>query len=219
MLKVTVSGSYYSGTGARGKEIVDYEGVVIVIPEIEEHRIQQAVMWRLIQIAISKDPKFTKRFDTLRHCYIDKVEKVAGKPSIIGKDIKEMTWEELEELAVWKNLRQIPIYKTTDLRFAREKAYLEYSALIDKKLDPEEEGYNYAALPELVIEDDDKVAIPEKQKTNEEIIAGAQEDTGLAEDPTFTLKELKALAKKQKIALPANVKYDEAYRLVIGGKK
>lgn len=219
MLKITVSGAYYSGAGKGGKEIVDFENITGIIPDIENERIQQAVMWRLIQIWISKNEKFTKRFDLLRNCYIDKVEKVAGKPGIVGKNIKELTWEELQELAVWKNLKKIPEYKKTDIRSAREKAYVEYALLLGKEVNPESKSYNYAELPDLVIANDDKVAGPDKQKSNEEVLAEAQEDTSVREDKTFTLPELKKIAKAKKIKLPANVTHDQAYELVIGGKK
>lgn len=213
LLKVTVSGAYYSGAGSRGKEIVDFENVVGIIPEIDEGFIQQAVMWRMIQIWLSKDGKYPKRVDQIRHCYIDKVEKAEGKLGIIGKNIKDLSWEELQDLAVWKNLK-IPEYRQTDLRFAREKAYVGYAALMGTIINPDAEDYNYASLPDLKIVDDGKVASPAQGRSNEEVIADAQkgEDEG---DKTFDLKELKKIARAKKIKLPPNVTFDEAYRRVI----
>jgi len=224
MLRITASGAYYSGAGKRGKDIVDFENVVGLIPVIDRERVQQAVMWRMIQIWISKDKRYygeenIKRFDLLRVCYIDKIEEVDGKPAIIGKNVKDLDWEGLQDLAVWKNLRKIPNYKTTDLRTARETAYLEYSRLLGRKIDPDRKGYDYGALPELIIEDDDRVAAPPVTKSNEEVIAEEQENRSAEEEKTFTLVELRKIAKAKGIKLPSKATLDEAYRIVIKGEK
>lgn len=218
MLKITASGAYYSGPGGRGKEIVDFEGVVGIIPVIDKERVQQAVMWRMIQIWISQDKRFTKRFDLLRVCHIDKIEEVDGELGISGKNIKELDWEGLQDLAVWKDLRKIPNYKTTDLRTARETAYLEYSKLVGNKIDPDRKGYDYGALPALIIKDDGKVAPPHTTQSNEEVLAEEQRNQSAGEDKTFTLSELKKIAKAKGIKLPAKVTLDEAYRIVIKGE-
>jgi len=219
MLKIAASGAYYTGGGARGKETVDYENVTGIIPVIDKDRVQQAVMWRMIQIWISKDARYTKRFDLLRVCYIDKIEDVDGKPEIIGKDVKELDWEGLQDLAVWKDLRKIPNYKTSDLRTAREIAYLEYSRLIGNKIDPDRKGYNYASLPALIIADDNRVAEPHKTKSNDEVIAEEQENKSVGEEEkTFTLAELRKIAKAKGIKLGAKITLEEAYQIVIKGE-
>jgi len=222
MFKVTVSGSYRTGSG-KGSEIVDFENVTGVMPECAEELIQSNVMRRMLPIWIKADKKYTQRYDMVRTCYIDKVETIKGQPGIVGKDVKELAWEELQELMVWKNLRKIPTFRSTDLRIAREIAYLEYSKLLGKEINTKAKGYNYVNLPALVIKDDGKIAATPETKTNEEVLQGEQENTGVATgsgpDKTFTLAELKQIAKDKGIKLPANISYARAFELVIKDQK
>lgn len=215
MLKVTVSGDYRT-SGKSGSDIVDFEGVVVIMPECHEDFIMPNVQNRLLQIAIKGDKRYTQRFEMFRTVYIDKVEKIAGQPSVVGKNIKELSWEELQELACYKNLRIIPAYRATDLRYAREAAYIEYSKhILGKEIDKEAKGYNFVELPDLFVDGSDKKAASPKQKTNEDALNDEQDNKG-SEDKTFTLEELKKIAKEKGIKLPANVSYDKAFKLVIG---
>ncbi|MFA5116368.1 MAG: hypothetical protein WC486_03710 [Candidatus Omnitrophota bacterium] len=219
LLKVTVSGDYRT-SGKLGSDIVDFEGVVVMMPECHEDFIMPNVQNRLLQIAIKNDKRYTQRFEMFRSVYIDKVEKVDGKPSVVGKNIKELSWEELQELACYKNLRLIPAYRGTDLRYAREVAYAEYSKhILGKEIDREAKGYNFAELPDLFVDGSEKKAVSPKQQTNEEAIKEEQDNSGPGADKTFTLAELKQIAKDKGIKLPANVSYEKAFKLVIEGQK
>lgn len=216
MLKVTLSGAYYSGSG-KGKETVDFE-LTGLMPKIDEGRILQACKCRLVKVWLDKDKKYTKRVDRIITCYVDNIEEVEGDLSIIGKNIKELTWEELQDLAVWKNIK-VPLYKSKDLRTAREQAYLLYSELLGNEIDPNSDGYNYAALPALVIKDDGIVREPEEQKTNESIIEDEQENESVKDNGTLTLAELKKVAKAKGIKIPQNVSKKDLEKLVFGGEK
>jgi hypothetical protein len=221
MLKVTVSGDYRT-SGKMGSDIVDFEGVVIIMPECHEDFIMPNVQNRLLQIAIKGDKRFTQRFEMFRSVYVDKVEKIEGKPSVVGKNIKDLSWEELQELACYKNLRLIPAYRASDLRHAREVAYIEYSKhILGKDIDKEAKGYNFVELPNLFVDGSEKKAASPKPQTNEEAISEEQANTGAGpgSDKTFTLAELKKIAKEKGIKLPANVSYEKAFKLVIGDQK
>lgn len=216
LLKVTVSGDYRT-SGKAGSDIVDFDNVVITMPDCIDDHIMFNVQNRMLQIAILKDKRYTQHYEMFRSVYVDKVERIEGKSAIIGKNIKELTWEELQELAVYKHLRDIPGYRATDLRYAREKAYIEYSKhFLGKKIDPDAKGYNFANLPDLVVDGTDKVATAPTQKSNEESLKEEQESRATNEEKTFTMKELRKLAKDKGIKLPPNVTYNEAVKLVIG---
>lgn len=208
MLKVTISGDYRTSGGAHG-DIIDFEGVVGVMPECDEAMIQSHVMNRFVGAWIKASGKYAARFNSRRTCYVDKVEKIAGKPSCIGKDIKALSWDELQELAVVKNLLQIPLTHATDIRAARETAYLQYSEkILGKKIDTNTKKYNYAELPKLVVEAEG-VAEPEAKLSNSEAIAGAQEESG-----EFTIEELRKLAKEKGIEFHHASGYKKLYELV-----
>lgn len=215
MLKVTLTGAYYSGSG-KVKETVDFE-LQGIIPNINQDRILQACKCRMVKVWLANDKTYTKRVDRIVTCYVDNIEEVDGDPSIIGKNIKELSWDELQALAVWKNIK-IPLYKTMDLRTAREKSYLLYSELLGNEIDPKADGYNYASLPELIIEDDGAVREPEDQKTNEDIIENEQENESVKDNGTLTLAELKKVAKAKGIKIPQNVSKKELEKLVFGGE-
>lgn len=220
-LVVTVSGDYRTGTKV-GSDVIDFEGVVGKMPDCPEDFIMFHVQNRMLPIWIKADKRYPQRFEMMRTVYIDKVERVQSVPAIIGKNIKELSWEELQELAVLKNLRHIPPYRSTDLRSAREVSYLEYSEhILGNKINVSEKNYNYADLPALIIDGGGKKASNPKLKTNEDAISHEQESKETISDSedTFTLDELKKLAKKKGIKLPANVSYDRAYEIVIADKK
>ena len=72
-------------------------------------------------------------YEGLIKLYVDKVETVEGKPRCIDKDIKEMEWDELQSLACYLKLREIPLYKSGSIRAAREKAYEKYQEKVLEK--------------------------------------------------------------------------------------
>lgn len=208
MLKVTVSGDYRTSGGVHG-DLVDFENVVGIMPECPEEWIKSHISNRFIGQWIKADSRYPARFNSRRSIYIDKIEKVAGKPSCVGKDIKDLNWVELQELAVLKHLCKIPLIHAVDIRSARETAYLEYSEkILDKKIDINRKGYAFSDLPSLVVVAEG-IAEEEVKQTNEEAIEQAQEETG-----EFTLEELKALAKKNGMEIPSKISYAKLYRMV-----
>ena len=152
------------------------------MPDCGDDFIMSHVQNRMLPIWIKADKRYPHRYDMFRTVYIDGYERIEGTSKIIGKDIKSLSWEELQELAVLKNLRNIPAMRATDLRYAREKAYVEYSKnILGKTIDTNEEGYNFSELPALTIDATSKKASNPKQRTNEEVLDGEQKNTSRAD--------------------------------------
>lgn len=132
MLKITCSGSFKTNPGT-DKDRRDFTNVTGLIPNCtEEYHMTNAM--RMFPIW-KKDHKELKDipFSGIIKLYIDDVEEVEGQPLCAGKDIKTMTWEELQSLACYKSLRGIPLYRSGSLRAAQEAAYESYQANVLKK--------------------------------------------------------------------------------------
>ena len=217
MLKVTVSGDYRTSGGKEGK-IVDFENVVGIMPdcELDENGVLSHVKARYLGQWIKLDGRYTARFAGARTTYIDKMETVPGVPSCIGKNIKDLSWEELQDLAVLKNLLRIPLTHLTDLRSGRETAYLEYSKhILLREIDTKAETYNFLKLPAIIVTHDGITAAPEVKQDNEAVIS-AEQDNASTEDTNFTLEELKKIAKERGVKYPPAIGKVKLYALLFG---
>lgn len=87
---------------------------------------------------------------TLEMWIDDAIEEVDHEFSFIGKDIKQMTREELQDLALYKDLRAIPLYHKSSVRSMRERAYKAYKKHIDDKFD--DKYFDYATAEPLIVE-------------------------------------------------------------------
>lgn len=147
MLEVIVSGAFRNNG-----EMIDFTDVKLVMPDCEEDMIKSNAINRCF--ARQAEKVFKKRIDSIHALYVDKVKKNDKEaPSCCGKEIKTLDWDELQEFAIMYNLRGVPLFRATDLRTARIKAYREYVEKILK--DPKEEGYDWAGamdykVPEVV---------------------------------------------------------------------
>lgn len=141
MYKIKVSGYYRSN-----KDMVEFEDT-IKMPECEEEWIQSNVQNRVLHRHFQGG---NKPFTALGKCYIDKVEKDAKlKESYLDKNIKELDWDGIQELAIKFNLRKVPLFRATSLRQAREVAYIEYcTQVLGKKFD---DNFKFESAPEVVI--------------------------------------------------------------------
>jgi hypothetical protein len=171
-LRVTISGSYRTAD----KDIIDYN-VSGVIPFIGNEDIlimhirrRYAAMW------IAASNKYKDRVLSIRECYIDKIELIEAEFSFVGKDIIEMTQEELQDLASVKDLRSIPLYKKTSTRQMQNVAYASYAkSVLGQQIDEKEEAFNIAKLPPIIVKDPSWQQDKTKKHTNEEILASEQE--------------------------------------------
>ena len=148
-LKVTISGNFRNSK----KEYIDFEGVEGFIPRVEEEFATAAIRKRYALMWIMADKRFPERPHSLREVFIDEMTETEHEFTFVDKDIKQMSYEELQDLAVCKGLRNIPLYKKSSIRGTREVAYVEFAnrclGLGINKKDPD---FDYNALPALTVD-------------------------------------------------------------------
>ncbi len=162
MLKVKISGYYKSG-----KEDVDFNAEVSM-PECANNKVLSNVQNRVIH-RFFKDAD--KPFGIAGKCWVDDVKKDDREPTFAGKNIKELNWDEIQELAIAYDLNKIPLYRSCSLREARVSAYKEYSTIVKGR--EITDGFDYAVAPDITI-GDKKVTIRRKSKVDAE--AETEED-------------------------------------------
>lgn len=240
MLKVTISGSYRNSK----KEIVDFENVSGLIPLVDdEHaamhvRSRYAATWVRAATNPDGEKKYPERIDAMRQVFIDTIEEVDGVPSYIGKSIKAMSFEELQDLATAKDLRRIQLPKEqsgVDLRTMRATAYMDYASKVlgmddslrldpknplpvEKRINPDTEGYNFAKLPDIIVDAATRVDTAKKM-TNEDIINLEASTTDLSSKPgsNLTLQDLRNIATEKNIPFHPTIGFDALYARIYGG--
>ena len=209
--KVTISGSYR--TDEIGK-YADYQDVQGIIPFCDADIAKMHVIRRYSTMWIKKNPqKYPRRLNSMRQCFVDGLDEAEGELSFIGKDIKKMSWEELQDLACAKDIREIPFFQKGSLRTAQEKAYQLYSAQVLKSpIDTNKDDYNFGKLPPLFVGSisrrDDTVKL-----TNDEVL-DMEQDKKVSPKQALSLVELKQIADAQDIKYHPSVSYDKLYERV-----
>ena len=127
-LKVTISGSYRSAN----RQIESFDGVVGLMPNLAEDKATQMAIKRYARIWVSQEknkdgePKY-KHIANIRQVFVDSIEDNEENPkavlSYVGKNIMEMNFEELQDLAAANDLNGVPLYKTGSLVTARRIAF------------------------------------------------------------------------------------------------
>lgn len=238
-LKATISGSYRDSKS----ELVDFENVVGYLPYVdEEHakmhiRGRYAIMWIIAATDKAGEKLYKSRLDATHQVFIDSLEEVEHDFSYIGKDIKEMSYDELQDLATAQDLRRIPLPKQVsgvDLREMRSMAYMDYAAQVlgmddtnrlDEKrpipvaerINPAITGYDFAKLRPIVVGGDIRTD-DRKKLTNEEVLELEAATTNLTSKPGSTLShdDLKQIAKDKNIKFHPNIGYDGLYEKIFG---
>lgn len=231
-LKVTISGDYYNSK----KEKIDFDKVEGFIPWCDEDkglasmhvRGRYAMNW--IKNAKDEDgkPKYPERIDRIHQCFVDDVEEAKSSFSFIGKDIKELSQEELQDLATAKNIMKIPLPNSGhSKRSMLELAYAAYCSVVLKqnlKPEPHEVGFNFKKLPSLFLDASGRVDNTRKLSNDEVIEAemrGKKVNLGeskVSSENAFSLEELKQLAEETGIAYEEGVTHADLYKAVFGNK-
>jgi hypothetical protein len=221
MLELTLSGSYRTAD----KDIIDFEGVKCLIPACDEAigvmHAQSRYAYGAIKSKMNgQKPAYPKRIEDIRQVFIDDIKPAEGPVSFVGKDIKELSFDELQDLATRKDLRTIPLPKELsgmDLREARVRAYVAYNdkVLRGKPIKWGDEDFNFAKLPSITM-DYTLRAEGSKKISNEEIIEREQssKSTDADNETTMELEDLLALAKEKGINTAGKTGkeiYDELY--------
>jgi len=242
-IKVTISGSYRSAN----RQIESFDGVVGYMPNLDEDKATQMAIKRYARIWVSKelnkdgDPKY-KHISNIRQVFVDSIEDNEEKPnavlSYVGKDIMEMNFEELQDLAAANDLNGIPLYKTGSLATARRIAFSEYAIKVleleeyapsDKQekfnlYDHRTSGFNPRKFENIIADDkirrqdSHKVSLEEGiQQEAEPVRRKAGKDVGDApKGSRITFEQLKAIAIQRNIAFNKGVSFDVLYKKVYG---
>lgn len=209
-LKVTISGSY------RGEQdkIIDFSNVTGVIPFQEEEVATQHIRKRYARMWIMGNEKFKERMKSVRECYIDDMQETESDFTFVGKDIRAMTQEELQDLATAKDLKQIPLYKKTSEREMRNAAYATYSEHVLKEpVNHKEVGFNLMKQPPIIVNDSAWRKDTTKKLTNDEVLT--QEAT-IGKKTSMSRAELEAIAKQQNITYHPNISDTNLYARIYG---
>ena len=153
MQKVVISGYYLSNS-----DKVDYNNVEVVVPDCNPVLLQSVLINRVIPVKFSEGEKpYTGR----GKCFIDKVKKdTRTKPSYSGKSLKDLDWNEMQDLAIAFDLNSVPLFRSTSIREARMKTYQEFcNKVLGKDL---KAGFDFVNADDLVLEEDKKSSEPEK---------------------------------------------------------
>lgn len=221
MYEVTISGNYKTAT----KDIIEFQNVKGLMPFCEDEiadmhcRARYASKW-VKDTMKDGEPAYPDRINKMREVFIDdkKVVETKGELSFVGKDIKELNMDQLQDLATAKDLRLIPVPKLGDLRNSRVLAYVAYSdKILGKEIKHQLEGFNFFKLPSVLLDGESRSEGAQKI-TNEEIIEAEMKSTSTSDDPRarFTLDELKKLAAEKKVSYHPSIGFDALYSKLYG---
>jgi len=205
-LKVTIYGDYATEEGKR----LDFSGLEGVLPKVDEDLALQAIRTRYAPMWLSLSDKYPARVKKIRGCFVEEMQEVEHNFSFSGKNIKQMSVEELQDLAVAYQIRRIPLYKKGSLADARMIAYVEYALKVNgKKINDKEEGFaaEFMKLPALIAGDEirnDRIIA----KTNEEVLNEEAKQTS-----ALTLDDLKNILTERGVKFDGRCGYDKLYSL------
>ena len=216
-LKITISGSYRSAD----KEVFDFNKVTGIIPYQDEDIAFMHVKDRYAAMWITADDRFKNRVYSLREVFIDSMDEVEHDFSYVGKDIRELNIEELQDLATAYDLREIPLWRKGSVRHAQNVAYAEFGTkVLGRKGLDHRKGLNVAKLPPISIEAGMR-RDNTKKFSNEQVIAGFQqtEDAGTEDgvegaEGSLTIEDLKEIADGQGIKYHPAIGFDSLYKKV-----
>lgn len=217
-LKVTIFGDIKKAN----KEIESYE-LEGIIPFCDEETAQSVCYNRYVHIWLKQKGV---NYNNLVTCYVDdEMEVIDHKFTLEGKDIREMTDEELQDLAVIKSLRGIRLYKQYSLRESRLRAYQEYLFNYNNNVEELKDMKEWKKarrevdvltvkdlkkMPAIIINDDSKKAVKLKDKsdfgnTKERNITEKKQDV----QKDYTLDDLKSIADDSGIGYHSNIGFNK----------
>lgn len=216
-LKITISGSYRSAD----KEVFDYNKVTGIIPCQDEDIAFMHVKDRFAAMWITNDERYKNRVYSLREVFIDSMEEVEHDFSYVGKDIRELNIEELQDLATAYDLRDIPLWRKGSVRHAQNVAYAAFGTkVLGRKGLDHRKGLDVAKLPPITI-DAGMRRDNTKKFSNEQVIAGFQQtdDAGKEDgvegvDDVMTMDDLKEIADGLNIKYHPAIGFDSLYKKV-----
>ena len=251
LLRATVSGSYKTSD----KHIESFDDVTGIMPALDEDKAIQMIIRRYARVWISQAKKKNaegqeldefkyRHIQRIREVFVDNVEDaddLEGKTlSYVGKNIMEMNFEELQDLAAAKDLSCIPLYKVGSLAHARRVAFSEYAIKVlgleeyapgDKKMkfnlyDFRVSGFNPARFAAIKADGEIRRDMTHVADIEESLdVENLRMQKKLSEDAPkapgqpagrLTLDQLKAIADSKSIQYNANIGFDKLYERIYG---
>lgn len=140
MLNVKISGYYKSG-----RENIDFN-TEITMPECANTKVLANVQNRVLH-RVFKDAD--KPYSAAGKCWVDDVKKDDKEPNFVGKNLKELDWDEIQEVAIAYDLTKVPLYRTCSLREARVAVYKEYCNNVKNRNIAND--FDYSVAPDVTI--------------------------------------------------------------------
>jgi|GEM_PF-4975414 len=250
-LKVVISGSFKATDG----EIESFDKVQGIIPRLSTEppegeqlsKAEQMIIRRYAAIWIARvqkkgpdgkelDEGKYKRVQKVRQVFIDSIDDNDENPdaqlSYVGKNILDMNFEELQDLAAANDLSQVPLYKVNSLQHARRVAWSEYAIKVlglvewlDPKASRKQNIYDFRTTgfnpnKHAAIEADGFIRMNGKKREDiEEIIKSVvdkelKQGEGTSERSRITLDQLKQLADSKGVEYHKTIGYDQLYAKV-----
>lgn len=210
-IKITFSGDYK----ASNNEIFGFDNIEVIVPSQDQDIAVMHAMARQLPMALAKKAQKKesdlnlKAIKQMRNKYADKIEEVEHEFSFENKDIREMTFEEIQDVAVMFDLREVPLYKVGALRQQQNILYGVYSTKVLKEpINHKEEFFNVVDLPAIYVRTTPK---------SERVIK--RTDEAQVEVPTTSLEQLKRIAESKGIKFHPRTGYDKLYELIYGVDK
>ena len=206
--KVTISGTYRTAK----KEYIDFQDLEGYIPFTPSEDYAEAMIRkRYAGMWIGKDSKYKERVQSVREVFIDYMEEVEHEFSFLGKEIRELTYEELQDVATFKGLRAIPLYKKGGLRQAQMIAYAAFSEkVLGIEVKYKEAGFKFMEQPPVYIDADSEFNIV-KPFTNEEILDQEAASESIDANKTLSRPQLEKIAKDRGITFNKAISDEKLY--------
>lgn len=208
-LKLTFSGSYK----ASNNEIFGFEGIEGVVPFQDKDIAYRHASVRHLPMWISEKAQETNKaisvraIKNLREKVLDRVEEVEHEFTFEGKDIREMTFEEIQDVALMFNLTEVPVYKNGSLVSQRNALYGIYSSeILKNKLNHKDEFFHLDDFPPIYVG-----STPVVKREVKEIFGEIDGNPTL---PTQSLEGLKRLADSKGIKYHHRCNYDRLLELI-----
>lgn len=229
-LEFTISGTYYNSK----KELMDFEKVKGVIPFCDEEngvgsmhvRSRFAAKW----VREAKDEmginKYQERIDRMHQVFVDDVQETTGNLSFEGKNIKDLSIDEMQDLAVAKDIRFVPLPKAgMSKRDMLIRTYVGYADKVLKQtIKYQDEDFNFAKLPDIYLDSQGRKEISLKMSNEERIDLEANkmkqpQALGERDNPKsrFTIEELRQILSGKKVGFDPAASFDELYEKAFSG--
>jgi hypothetical protein len=202
-----------SGTYTVGDDVLDFYDLTGYIPANTETIVAAAAVKRYATMWLKIKNKGKVNVSRIREVFVDEMTPCRHEFSYAGKDIRNLSLEELQDVAVAYDLREAPLYKTSSLLASRKKVYGLYCKyILEEATDTNAESFSLQQAKPAILEADD-------YQDNTLVRAIAQDHDARTKSPEQELdgisrEKLFGMAQRMGIKVPDNARYEQVYKLV-----